>query len=81
MSDHKKLRAFRMNLRLSQKELANLLGLHSWIPAWEGGSFPPPPYIWRALAKLKIERQGEKPSSATRRSPKSRRRKNARLAN
>lgn len=74
MSDGKKLRAFRMKLRLSQKELAEQLGLRAWIPAWEGGSFPPPPFIWVALEKLENQREREKLSSQTRRRPGSRRR-------
>jgi transcriptional regulator with XRE-family HTH domain len=70
MSKGKKLKAIRMKLRLSQKELADLLGLQSWIPAWEGGSFPPPPFIWLALAKLENQRKREQLSSLTRRNPR-----------
>jgi transcriptional regulator with XRE-family HTH domain len=74
MSEGKKLKAIRMKLRLSQKELADLLGLQAWIPAWEGGSFPPPPFIWLAMAKLENQREREKQSGLARRSPGNRRR-------
>ena len=60
MSEAKKLRAFRLKLRLSQKELAGILGMKSWIPAWEGGRCTPPPFVWLALAKLENQRKLEK---------------------
>jgi transcriptional regulator with XRE-family HTH domain len=71
MSEAKKLRAFRLKLRLSQKELAGILGMKSWIPAWEGGRGTPPPFVWLALAKLenqmKLEKQGSSRVTKTRR--------------
>jgi len=57
MSEGQKLRNSRMKLRLTQKELANLLGLRRWISSWERGQTPPPPYIWRALAKLENDKK------------------------
>jgi transcriptional regulator with XRE-family HTH domain len=56
MSEAKRLRAFRMKLRLSQKELENLLGMKRWISNWESGRYPPPRYIWLALEKLENEK-------------------------
>jgi transcriptional regulator with XRE-family HTH domain len=57
MSEGKKLRAFRIKLRLSQKELGNLLGTKRWIPYWECGRYPTPPYIWQALEKLENKKK------------------------
>jgi len=56
MSEGKRLRAFRIKLRLSQKELEDLLGMKRWISNWESGRYPPPRYIWLALAKLENEK-------------------------
>lgn len=57
MTDGNRLRAYRLKLRLSQKDLANILGLKSWVAAWESGRHIPPPYVWRALAKLENEKK------------------------
>lgn len=57
MTDAKRLRACRTKLRLSQKELANLLGTKRWISHWESGRFQPPPFVWLALEKLEVQRQ------------------------
>jgi transcriptional regulator with XRE-family HTH domain len=57
MTDGNRLRAYRLKLRLSQKDLANILGMKSWIAAWESGRDTPPPYVWRALAKLENEKK------------------------
>jgi DNA-binding transcriptional regulator YiaG len=45
-----------MKLRLSQKELENLLGMKRWISNWESGRYQPPRYIWLALEKLENEK-------------------------
>ncbi len=63
MTDGKRLKALRVKLNLSQKELAKLIGMHSWIPAWESGRCAPPRFIWAAMAKL----EDEKKSKVTRR--------------
>jgi transcriptional regulator with XRE-family HTH domain len=57
MSEAKRLRAFRIKLRLSQKELEDLLGMRRWISNWESGRYPPPRYIWLAMAKLENEKK------------------------
>ena len=57
MSEAKRLRALRIKLRLSQKELEDLLGMRRWISNWESGRYPPPRYIWSALAKLENEKK------------------------
>ena len=59
MSEAKRLRAFRIKLRLSQKELEKLLGMKRWISNWESGRYPPPRYIWLALEKLASEKNQE----------------------
>lgn len=60
MSEGQRLKNSRIKLRLTQKELANLLGLRRWIASWERGHQPPPPYIWRAIAKLENEKKVSK---------------------
>ena len=57
MTAGNRLRASRIKLGLSQKDLANLLGVKTWIAAWERGRYPPPPYVWRALEKLEDEKK------------------------
>lgn len=57
MKEGKRLRARRIELRLTQKELASRLGMKRWIPIWECGRNPPPPFIWLALEKLAEEQK------------------------
>lgn len=67
MTDGNRLRATRIRLRLSQKDLANLLGLKTWIATWESGRYPAPPFVWRALSKLEDEKERTKRRQKARR--------------
>jgi transcriptional regulator with XRE-family HTH domain len=60
MTEGKKLRALRVKLNLSQKQLANLIGMQSWIPAWEAGRCAPPRFVWVAMAKLEAQKRSQK---------------------
>jgi DNA-binding transcriptional regulator YiaG len=60
MTEGKKLRALRVKLQLSQKDLANLIGMQSWIPAWESGRCVPPRFVWVALAKIEAQKRSRK---------------------
>jgi DNA-binding transcriptional regulator YiaG len=62
MSEGKELRALRVKLKLSRKELANIIGMQSWIPAWESGRSTPPPFVWVAMAKLRDQKNARGPS-------------------
>jgi DNA-binding XRE family transcriptional regulator len=66
LSEGKRLKALRTKLQLSQKELASLLGMESWIPAWESGRSTPPPFLWVALAKLEAQQRYQKSSQSVR---------------
>lgn len=62
MTEGKRLRALRVKLNLSQKQLGNLIGMQSWIPAWESGRCAAPPFVWQALARLEEQKDVPKPA-------------------
>jgi transcriptional regulator with XRE-family HTH domain len=68
MNAGNRLRASRIRLGLSQKDLANLLGMKTWISTWERGHHHPPPYLWRALEKLEDEKKRTQRSGRYKRS-------------
>lgn len=78
MSEAKNLREFRIQLRLSQKELADLLGMKRWIANWERGRYPTPPYVWLALEKLAHAKKVENHQGNGLRAPRRRRLASAR---